>query len=74
MNMVQDVPIVVANSADQESVDSMVCQADVVIACAGPFSKYTAPIVDASVRLKTHYCDITGNDQVQPELFLCALH
>ncbi|GMH34093.1 hypothetical protein BSKO_01927 [Bryopsis sp. KO-2023] len=56
----KDVPIVVADSADQSSVDEMVSQADVVVACAGPFAKYTATVVDASVRHGTHYCDITG--------------
>lgn len=49
-----------ADSADQRSVDRMVSQTDVIIACAGPFSKYSTPVVDASVRLGTTYCDITG--------------
>ncbi|GMH34094.1 hypothetical protein BSKO_01928 [Bryopsis sp. KO-2023] len=56
----KEVPIVVADSTNQSSVDEMVSQADVVVACAGPFSKYSAPVVDASVRHGTHYCDITG--------------
>lgn len=74
LNVLQDVPIVVADSANQDSVDTMVSQADMLIACAGPFSKYTAPVVDASVRLKTNYCDITGKIQIQPELFSVYCH
>ena len=33
---------------------------DAVIHCAGPFSATSAPMVDACLRAKTHYFDITG--------------
>ncbi len=33
---------------------------DVVLHCAGPFSRTAAPMVDACLRTKTHYLDITG--------------
>ena len=38
----------------------MVRQADVVIACAGPFSKYSDVVVEACVKEGTHFLDVTG--------------
>lgn len=58
--MCQDTPIMVTDSGDQASVDAMVSQADMIIACAGPFSLCSSSVVDACVRMGTHYCDITG--------------
>eukprot|EP01023_Acetabularia_acetabulum_P051212 TRINITY_DN5640_c0_g1_i13.p1 TRINITY_DN5640_c0_g1~~TRINITY_DN5640_c0_g1_i13.p1 ORF type:complete len:431 (-),score=68.30 TRINITY_DN5640_c0_g1_i13:35-1327(-) len=55
-----NVPIIEANIDDQKSVDKMVKQAKVVVALAGPFARFGTPVVDASVRLGTHYCDICG--------------
>jgi short subunit dehydrogenase-like uncharacterized protein len=52
--------IIVADSADQSSIDAMVRQARVVVSTAGPFARYGTPVVDACVRLGTDYVDITG--------------
>jgi hypothetical protein len=57
----QDVPILTfSDISDQASVDRVVAQTQVVISTAGPFARIGTPVVDASVRLNTHYCDITG--------------
>ena len=53
-------PILVADATDQASIDSVVKQAKVVIACAGPYAKLGTPVVDACVRLGAHCVDITG--------------
>ena len=58
--VLQDVPILVADATDQASIDSVVKQAKVVIACAGPYAKLGTPVVDACVRLGAHCVDITG--------------
>ena len=50
----------VADSQDQEAIDRFVSQARVVVNTAGPFAKYGTAVVDACVRLKTAYVDITG--------------
>ena len=50
----------VADSQDQAAVDRFVSQARVVISTAGPFAKYGTAVVDACVRFKTGYVDITG--------------
>jgi short subunit dehydrogenase-like uncharacterized protein len=52
--------IVVADSAMAASIDAMVAQTRVVMSTAGPFARYGTPVVDACVRHRTHYADITG--------------
>ncbi|NES25035.1 MAG: saccharopine dehydrogenase [Symploca sp. SIO3E6] len=52
--------ILVADSYNQSAVDEMVAQTDVLLNTAGPFALYGTSIVDACVRSRTHYVDITG--------------
>lgn len=54
------VDVLVADSQDQQAVDHLVAQTRVVLTTAGPFALYGSALVDACVRFKTHYVDITG--------------
>jgi short subunit dehydrogenase-like uncharacterized protein len=45
---------------DASSLDSLFGQAEVVIACAGPFINIGLPIVSSCVRMGVNYVDITG--------------
>src|SRR5580704_18502465 len=54
------VPVMVADSSDQTAIDKLVEQTRVLLTTAGPFALYGTGIVDACVRFRTHYCDITG--------------
>ena len=54
------VPVIVADSSDQAAIDKMVQRTRVLLTTAGPFARYGTGIVDACVRFRTHYCDITG--------------
>jgi short subunit dehydrogenase-like uncharacterized protein len=54
------VDILVADSQNQPAVDDIVSQTNVLLSTAGPFAIYGNAFVDACVRLKTHYVDITG--------------
>ncbi|MBS1789258.1 MAG: saccharopine dehydrogenase NADP-binding domain-containing protein [Acidobacteria bacterium] len=56
----KDLEILVADSDDQAAVDAMVSHTRVMLTTAGPYALYGTPIVDACVRFKTHYVDITG--------------
>jgi short subunit dehydrogenase-like uncharacterized protein len=56
----RSVDIVVADAQDQQAVDAIVSKTRVLLTTAGPFSLYGSKIVDACVRHKTHYVDITG--------------
>ena len=55
-----DRDLIVAASQDQAAVDAAVARSRVVLSTAGPFALYGTPVVDACVRLGTHYVDITG--------------
>jgi short subunit dehydrogenase-like uncharacterized protein len=52
--------VLVADSQAQAAVDSIVAQTRVLLTTAGPFALYGNALVDACVRFKTHYVDITG--------------
>jgi short subunit dehydrogenase-like uncharacterized protein len=55
-----DVQVIVADSGDVAAVEAMAARARVVLNTAGPFAKYGDHVVDACVRARTHYVDITG--------------
>src|SRR5262249_16746613 len=57
---VKDTDVLVADSRDQSAVDAIVSGTRVILTTAGPFALYGSNIVDACVRFKTHYVDITG--------------
>ena len=52
--------VLVAESGDQAAVDAIVSRTRVMLSTAGPFALYGSPVVDACVRFKTHYVDISG--------------
>jgi short subunit dehydrogenase-like uncharacterized protein len=52
--------VVVAESFNANAVDAMARATRVLITTAGPFALYGGAIVDACVRHRTHYADITG--------------
>ena len=53
-------PILVGDSFDAESLDAIASKAEVLISTVGPYAKYGADIVAACVRNGTDYCDLTG--------------
>jgi short subunit dehydrogenase-like uncharacterized protein len=52
--------VIVADSGDAAAVEAMAASTRVLITTAGPFALYGDAIVDACVRERTHYADITG--------------
>jgi short subunit dehydrogenase-like uncharacterized protein len=54
------VDVLVADAQDDKALNSLAEQARVILSTAGPFSLYGTKLVDACVRNRTHYCDITG--------------
>lgn len=54
------VEVLVADSQDQQAIDAIASQTRVILNTAGPFARYANALVDACVRLRTHYVDITG--------------
>jgi len=53
-------PILIGDSFDADSLDAIASKAEVLITTVGPYSKYGAEIVAACVRNGTDYCDLTG--------------
>ena len=52
--------VLVADAQDDRALDDLARQTRVVASTAGPFGLYGTKLVDACVRNRTHYCDITG--------------
>jgi len=52
--------VIVAEASDDVALSAMVRQTKVVLAMAGPFSRYGSKLVSACVAAGTDYCDITG--------------
>jgi short subunit dehydrogenase-like uncharacterized protein len=52
--------VLLADAQDDNALDSLARQTRVIASTAGPFGLYGTKLVDACVRNRTHYCDITG--------------
>ena len=53
-------PWLYADAEDLESIDRLCAQTRVILSTAGPFTLYSDAVVEACVRHKTHYVDISG--------------
>jgi len=53
-------PILVGDSFDADSLNAIAAKAEVLITTVGPYAKYGAEVVAACVRNGTDYCDLTG--------------
>ncbi len=60
VNAAEAVDVLVADSRDQVALDAIALRTRVLLNTAGPFALYGNAIVDACVRKRTHYVDITG--------------
>lgn len=52
--------ILLADSADAKALEAIAARTRVMVGMAGPFAVHGGRVVDACVKAKTHYCDITG--------------
>lgn len=59
-----DCPHRIANLDDAKGLDAALEGVDVVLNCAGPFSRTATAMVDACLRNRSHYLDITGEIDV----------
>lgn len=55
--------IIIADSHNQESLDSMVSSTRVMLSTVGPYAKYGSELVEACLKNGTHYCDLCGEVQ-----------
>jgi short subunit dehydrogenase-like uncharacterized protein len=57
------IPIIIANSDDIESLNSMIKRTKVICTTVGPYAKYGSKLVSSCVNNQTHYCDLAGEVQ-----------
>jgi short subunit dehydrogenase-like uncharacterized protein len=65
----QDAPVRVASIDDPSSLRALVDGADVLINCAGPFTRAGEPVVRAAVDAGVHYIDSTGEQSFMRMVF-----
>jgi len=58
-----DLPLIVADAADETALHEMVAQTKVIISTVGPYALYGEPLVKVCVETGTDYCDLTGEAQ-----------
>jgi short subunit dehydrogenase-like uncharacterized protein len=56
----REVPILIADSHDKESLVELVKQTKVILTTVGPYARYGSELVEACAENGTHYCDLTG--------------
>ena len=60
---IENVPIIVADLKDEESLKKMTEQAKVLVNCCGPYRFYGEPVVKACIATRTHQVDVSGEPQ-----------
>lgn len=58
--LIDGIPVVVADSSDEQALVAMVRQTKVVLTVVGPFKLYGSLLVKACAENGVHYCDLTG--------------
>ncbi|KAJ3064566.1 hypothetical protein HDU98_012032 [Podochytrium sp. JEL0797] len=56
----QNIAILIADSHDETSLDTVVSSTKVILSTVGPFMKYGKPLIDSCIRFGTDYVDSTG--------------
>ena len=64
-----ELPILIADSADPDSLSAMARQTRTLISTVGPYAQYGTPVLTACATEGTHYCDLTGEAQ-----WICLLY
>jgi short subunit dehydrogenase-like uncharacterized protein len=59
----EEIPILIADSNDSESLKSLVESTKVICTTVGPYARYGNDLVKACAESGTHYCDLTGEVQ-----------
>jgi short subunit dehydrogenase-like uncharacterized protein len=64
-----DWPVRAAPIDDPSALRRALLGADAVINCAGPFTFYGAPVIEAALDVGAHYCDTTGEQPYMQRVF-----
>ncbi len=63
---------VIVDLADTSGLRKALAEIDVVVNCAGPFSRTAGPMIDGCLASRTHYLDITGEIDVFESVYARA--
>lgn len=55
-----EIPLIIADARDENSLAAMCAQARVVVSTVGPYALYGEPLVKVCAERGTDYCDLTG--------------
>lgn len=58
-----DIPTIIADVKDEESLKKMAERARIIINCCGPYRFYGEPVVKACIEAGTHHVDVSGEPQ-----------
>lgn len=58
-----DIPLIIADSKDRASLDTMTAQGAVICSTVGPYAKYGSELVASCIEQSADYCDLTGEVQ-----------
>lgn len=56
----EKIPVIIADSQDEDGLRALVKQTKVVISLVGPYALYGAKLVKVCAEEGVHYCDLTG--------------
>ena len=62
-NAAEALPVIVADTDNQASIDAMCGSTKVIVSTVGPYALYGEPVIQSCVALGTDYCDLTGEPQ-----------
>src|SRR6516162_9679935 len=58
-----ELPLLIADAADERSMAAMCAQAQVVVSTVGPYALFGEHLIKVCSELGTDYCDLTGEPQ-----------
>ncbi|XP_015512651.1 saccharopine dehydrogenase-like oxidoreductase [Neodiprion lecontei] len=59
----ENIPIIIADVNDEESLKKMAERAKVIVNCCGPYRFYGEPVIKACIEARTHHVDVSGEPQ-----------
>ena len=64
-----ELPILIADSAEPDSLSAVAKQTRTLISTVGPYAQFGTPVLKACATEGTHYCDLTGEAQWMAEVY-----
>ncbi|XP_014231061.1 saccharopine dehydrogenase-like oxidoreductase isoform X3 [Trichogramma pretiosum] len=66
----ENIPVIIADLKNEESLKKMAEQARVLVNCCGPYRFYGEPVIKACIAAGTHHVDVSGEPQFMEKMQL----